>query len=382
MCCLVGAHPVVLPEELYARRRTHCQQGKANYACPTLCRYAAAGLFTVQGLRYSAQHADVRVAVTLTGVLAALPCWFYSTSLHCTPTGQIEPFRTITFTFMAVVLGPVAVRLQSPLTGTLAVGSALLALGFSAAGNGFCIVIGFTDSYALERVVACSLLLVVVFSCLRVLRIDNACTRPFAHAAMSLGSFTYFLGMLVRVLYIVACIYAIRMIPRHLDLPSLQQPLPNIIVPSPNTQQRAISVPNRHVGPGDLTKTAPRAAPEPFYDWLASAPVNTRPYTCHGRVDLFFAVLLLRERIRLHRQKYRHGCVAIVGVVCGQDSPHDRDGVHRRRLLGPVPLDESHRDPWSLDWRLAIRGRVWDVYPPVLGIHVPPYPSGVSRCHV
>jgi len=163
--------------------------------------YAIAFLFIVQGARYPA---ETGLFVALTGCVAAVPCFLYSTALHTQPTGNKDGFMQVVNIYLALVWGPQAVIYQSELLGFFTVGAVYGALGFSVACYGLCWVIGFDSKNTLYRVVANSVVLMIVFTLFRVgvlaiiLQADpHYFLSPFATAVLTLGSVTYFLGLLI-----------------------------------------------------------------------------------------------------------------------------------------------------------------------------------------
>jgi len=160
--------------------------------------YAAAFVFLVHGGRYPAHFDDAGTFVSLTGGLAAIALWFYSTALHVTGGEPSESFVSLSNAFAALTLAPLAVTHQSRLMGTLTGFAFYGALGFSAFNVGLCFFIGFTSRDALIRVAVTSFLLICTLVTLHLCGVQGSYyVQPFGPALMCLGNVTYFLAMLI-----------------------------------------------------------------------------------------------------------------------------------------------------------------------------------------
>jgi hypothetical protein len=174
--------------------------GKAlhKYGVFELFGYMLALAFSIQGSRYPAGQADAAIMVALTGGLAFIPLWMYSTKLHVHTSGGNEKlFLSITNSLLAATLAPLAVLHDSRLIGFLTILAVYGALGFVCGAFGLGYYIGFNGKDALGRCIAASIILIVTFTIVRLCAVDLAFMRPFATGAMCLGNVMYFLGMLI-----------------------------------------------------------------------------------------------------------------------------------------------------------------------------------------
>jgi len=154
--------------------------------------------FSIQGSRYPAGQADAARMVALTGGLAFMPCWVYSTCLN-TPGGggHQNEFFCISCFLLSAVLVPLAIIHGSSLIGFIAILAIYGGLGFVAfaACGGF--FIGFNSSNSLHRCLFASVVLVVIFVSLRIVGVDVRFLQPFSTGAMVLGNVMYFLALLI-----------------------------------------------------------------------------------------------------------------------------------------------------------------------------------------
>jgi len=136
--------------------------------------------------------------VALTGGLAFVPLWLYSSNLHLSSAdGAKENFLFITYGLAFSVLAPLAVLHDSRLIGFIAVLALYGAMGFVFFAFGFGFAIGFDGNASTLRCLGASVLLVAGFASLRVLGVDVAVLRPFGTGAMVLGNICYFLALLI-----------------------------------------------------------------------------------------------------------------------------------------------------------------------------------------
>lgn len=161
--------------------------------------YTVAFAFSVQGSRYSEGQAGAALNVALTGGLAFVPCWVYSTTLHVESSGgHTDEFCVITGTLLMLTLTPLASMHSSRLIGFLAVLSLYGALGFFVAAFPFGYMVGFSGEDALQRCLLASVMLIIGFAGLRMAGIDAPKLQPFAAGAMCLGNVMYFLALLIQ----------------------------------------------------------------------------------------------------------------------------------------------------------------------------------------
>lgn len=162
-----------------------------------LFAYVLAFLLSVQGARYPS-GADAGIMVSLTGGLLFVPCWIYSTSLHVPPSGdKKDKWMTLSHFLVAVLLAPLALIHHSTLLGFLAVLAVYGGLGFIFLAFGFGFLIGFNSQDAINNCILASVVLIVTFTCFRVLGRNPACVQPFVLGGMCLGNIMYFLGLLI-----------------------------------------------------------------------------------------------------------------------------------------------------------------------------------------
>lgn len=159
--------------------------------------YALAFAFSAQGCRYTQTQAQPAMMVALTGGLAFMPCWVYSTGMHATGSGDKDKFFMVSCALLVMDLMPLAILHDSSLIGFLTVLALYGCLGFFFAAFGFGFMIGFSSDSALQRCVAASVWLVLFFSSCRILGLDPKYVHPFATGAMCLGNVMYFLAMLI-----------------------------------------------------------------------------------------------------------------------------------------------------------------------------------------
>mmetsp|Transcript_41468 Transcript_41468/g.72829 ORF Transcript_41468/g.72829 Transcript_41468/m.72829 type:complete len:449 (-) Transcript_41468:92-1438(-) len=159
--------------------------------------YTLAFAFSAQGCRYSMAQAQPAMMVALTGGLAFMPCWMYSTGLHVTGSGSKDKFFMLSCGLLVLELVPLALIHKSSLIGFLAVLALYGCLGFVFAAFGFGFLIGFDSRNAVLRCVLASVCLVLGFTSCRILGLDPAYIQPFALGAMCLGNNMYFLAMLI-----------------------------------------------------------------------------------------------------------------------------------------------------------------------------------------
>eukprot|EP00746_Dinoflagellata_sp_MGD_P078416 gnl/MRDRNA2_/MRDRNA2_31362_c0_seq2.p1 gnl/MRDRNA2_/MRDRNA2_31362_c0~~gnl/MRDRNA2_/MRDRNA2_31362_c0_seq2.p1 ORF type:complete len:456 (+),score=41.66 gnl/MRDRNA2_/MRDRNA2_31362_c0_seq2:111-1478(+) len=163
-----------------------------------VCGYMLALAFSIQGSRYPAGQEDAAMMVALTGGLALLPLWLYSTKLHVHTSGGNEKiFMAVTNSLLAATLAPLALIHDSRLIGFLTILAVYGALGFVCGAFGLGYYIGFAGEEAITRCITASVLLIVTFTTLRICAADLTFMRPFATGAMCLGNVMYFLGLLI-----------------------------------------------------------------------------------------------------------------------------------------------------------------------------------------
>mmetsp|Transcript_13071 Transcript_13071/g.35871 ORF Transcript_13071/g.35871 Transcript_13071/m.35871 type:complete len:228 (-) Transcript_13071:201-884(-) len=127
-----------------------------------------------------------------------IPCWAYSTALHVkTRDGNQAQFFMLSNALIAATLAPLAIAHDSRLIGFVAVLAVYGAMGFLFQAFGFGFLVGFDSRDALYRCLASSVLLVVLFTSLRIFGLSPRFMRPFATGAMCLGNVMYFLAMLI-----------------------------------------------------------------------------------------------------------------------------------------------------------------------------------------
>lgn len=160
--------------------------------------YLISFTLAVQGLQYPAVQAEAGLMVGLTGGMFMAPCWFYSTTLHIKTSGGNEnKFMMLTNGLLALALAPIAISHDSKLIGFIAVLAVYGAMGFMFCAFGFGFLIGFEGRVAAVRCLASSVLLVVLFTGLRIAGVESSYLRPFSTGAMCLGNVMFFLAMLI-----------------------------------------------------------------------------------------------------------------------------------------------------------------------------------------
>jgi len=161
-----------------------------------LAAYLMAMSFSVQGSRYP-MSSTAGMMVALTGALAVLPCWAYSTFLHTACSIEKTKFMTLAYLVLAATTIPLAVIHASQLIGFLSVLAVYGALSFVfvAVDSGF--LIGFDSKDCTHRCIAASVVLVACFLAMRVAGVNTFYLKPFALGGICLGNVLYFLALLI-----------------------------------------------------------------------------------------------------------------------------------------------------------------------------------------
>jgi len=162
-----------------------------------LLSYFICWMFVAEGLR---SPPETGFYISLTGLGGLVPAFMYSTLLHGKKVSKEENRELLTQlmnSWLAACWVPLAIYYQSNLIGYLVVCAIYAVLGFNIACYGLCYCIGFTKKEALHRCVASSILLLSIFTILRIQGFERNILLPFGSAVSVIGSLVLFLGLLI-----------------------------------------------------------------------------------------------------------------------------------------------------------------------------------------
>ncbi len=155
--------------------------------------YIISFLFLVDGMRI---HTSFGLYITITGCLGFFCSLIYSDTTH--PTDNAESTKIQLLNLLTIcVLAPLAIFYQSTLLGFMAIVSLYTMIGFSVMCLGMCWCIGFKDEEGMNKCVSSSLVLIPIFTLLRLLNISNYYLYPFSIGVFVFANIVYFLGLLI-----------------------------------------------------------------------------------------------------------------------------------------------------------------------------------------
>jgi len=136
--------------------------------------------------------------IALTGAVIGTMAWIHSSTLHLKPAGgSPETYIVVVHLFHALMLAPLAVKVQSSLLGWLTVAAICGMLGFNVVCGGLVTAIGFHSEDALARCMVVTCVANVGYLVMMAADRLPSWLQPFRTGVHTFAGPVYFLGLLI-----------------------------------------------------------------------------------------------------------------------------------------------------------------------------------------